>query len=131
VLAARKEAEKTFIQQLDISATALLATRDQLSKYQDTVSFLAGRCLLQIPNDTIATMNVDALLKVLTGTLFASPSTLQNGEALHRDEKSLKALVEQPLFKDLGRISRILAKLIQVVIDKEEGPSQIQYIIEK
>ncbi|KAI8885472.1 hypothetical protein K501DRAFT_245947 [Backusella circina FSU 941] len=130
IRAARDQAEKTFMQQLDISLSTL--TGHEVQQYQDTVSFLAGRCLLQIPNEIVGAMEMTTpLLKVLTGTLFTSRSTLQNGEILHSDNETLKALVEDPLFKDLGRISRILAKLIQIAIDKEEGPAQIQYIIEK
>jgi hypothetical protein len=99
------------------------------------IAFFAGRCIIEIPDKTVlALKNKKLLLKLLTSSLLTSPHTFNNGDLLHRlnntpeIKQEVNALVNTPLFKDIGRVSRAMAKLVQ--IDEGEG-SMVQYLLDR
>lgn len=102
------------------------------------IAFFAGRCIIQIPTETIAEMkNISVLLKILSSSLLTSPSTFNNGDVLHRLQNTtemtaeITKLVDQPLFKDIGRISRAIAKLNELLLLEKKAAGTIQSILDR
>jgi hypothetical protein len=66
------------------------------------------------------------LLKILTACLLTSPHTFNQGDIIHRLENTpattneINQLINQPLFKDIGRISRAIAKLIEIILLEQD-----------
>lgn len=87
---------------------------------QDTLAYIASRCLLQVPEKELAHLPSADLLHVLVSSLLTSALAIQHQEPLSRlinskeSVEEIKAFVDQPLFKQVGRISRTIAKIIQV-----------------
>lgn len=102
------------------------------------IAFFAGRCIIQIPSAIISEMNnISVLIKILSGSLLTSPYTFNNGDVLHRLQNTtamtaeITRLVEQPLFKDIGRISRAIAKLNELLLLEKKSAATIQSILDR
>ncbi|ORE10993.1 hypothetical protein BCV72DRAFT_220469 [Rhizopus microsporus var. microsporus] len=114
VIKQREKAEKALMEQLSIALTSGHAC-------QDTLAYIASRCLLQVPEKELTHLPSADLLRVLVSSLLTSALAIQHQEPLSRLTNSkesveeIKAFVDQPLFKQVGRISRTIAKIIQVV----------------
>lgn len=100
------------------------------------IAFFAGRCIIQIPDEAVLTMkNKNLLLKLLTSSLLTSPYTFNNGDLLHRlsntpeIKQQVDQLVNSPLFKDIGRLSRAMAKLIQ--LDLNNNTEAVQHLMDR
>ncbi|KAI8083230.1 uncharacterized protein B0P05DRAFT_570584 [Gilbertella persicaria] len=115
-----EEMEQAFISQLD----QVIETKDSV-KYQDDISFFAARCITQMSSKKLKKLDVLSLLKHLNNTLITSSHTFNNGNLIQKLSntptmtKEVQTLISQPLFKDIGRISRALAKLIEVASTKQ------------
>lgn len=77
--------------------------------------------------------NKDLLLKLLTSSLLTSPYTFNSGDLLHRlkntpeIKQELNQLVNSPMFKDIGRLSRAMAKLIQI----DSNNDAVQHLLDR
>ncbi|KAI7900459.1 uncharacterized protein BX663DRAFT_517699 [Cokeromyces recurvatus] len=140
ILELRKQSEKAFIRQFDTIIDTVMSTKYVNEYYanQDIVSFFACRCIIQIPKEIILqSKNISTLLKILTSSLLTSPHAFNNGELLHRLENTpsmveeVKQLINQPLYKDIGRISRAMAKLIKIVLIEDQAVYEIQTILDR
>ncbi|CAO3622300.1 unnamed protein product [Mucor hiemalis] len=140
VLKLRAEAEKSFVGQLDMAVDTVVGI-NKAGDYvinQDIVSFFAGRCIIQIPSETVLEMkNLSVLLKILSASLLTSPYTFNNGDVLHRLQNTpamtaeVSELIEQPLFKDIGRISRAIAKINELLLLEERDLTTIGTILDR
>ena len=81
--------------------------------------------------------NVSVLLKILSTSLLTSPYTFNNGDVLVRLEntpamrKEVSQLIEQPLFKDIGRMSRAIAKINELLLLENRDISTISAIVDR
>ncbi|GAA5795193.1 hypothetical protein HPULCUR_000547 [Helicostylum pulchrum] len=140
VLDLREKAEKTFIQQLDM-AVDTVTSKKNMNNYttnQDIIAFFAGRCIIQIPSATVLEMNhLPVLLKLLSNSLLTSAYTFNNGSVIHRLKNTaamtneVNQLIEQPLFKDIGRISRAIAKINELLLLEKLPVSTVQSILDR
>ncbi|KAI8075749.1 hypothetical protein BDF21DRAFT_453762 [Thamnidium elegans] len=140
VLDLREKAEKTFIQQLDM-AVDTVTSKKNMNNYttnQDIIAFFAGRCIIQIPSTTVLEMNhLPVLLKLLSNSLLTSTYTFNNGNVIHRLQNTIamttevNQLIEQPLFKDIGRISRAIAKINELLLLEKKYVSTVQSILDR
>ncbi|KAI8982120.1 hypothetical protein BDF20DRAFT_865035 [Mycotypha africana] len=125
----REEAEEYLLRQVDTIVNTLSSAKylKQYHAYQDTVTFLVSCFLIQIPEDRVSTLKeLPNLLKMMTSTLLTSPETFNSCDIMHRLKVSpdikdeVNYLVHQsPLFKEIGRISRAMAKTIAAMLQKD------------
>lgn len=113
VMKQREKAEKALMEQLN---TALMLK----NACQDTLAYIASRCLLQVPEKELAGLPTADLLRVLVSSLLTSALAIHHQEPISRltntkeSVEEIKAFVDQPLFKQVGRMSRTIAKIIQI-----------------
>ncbi|KAI8646413.1 hypothetical protein BD408DRAFT_410188 [Parasitella parasitica] len=140
VVGLREDAERTFIAQLEmvVDRVSLPEHVHDFAVNQDTIAFFAGRCMIQIPSElTIEMKNLPALLKLLNACLLSSPHTFSNGDLIHRLRNEPKVtdeitrLINQPLFKDIGRISRVMAKIIEILLLREQAADVVQAMLDR
>ncbi|KAI8060355.1 hypothetical protein BC940DRAFT_312158 [Gongronella butleri] len=103
-----------------------------------TIAFFCSQCLPSMPLDAMASLDLITLLHELVDQLLTSPYTWQQGRFLRENvtAANLDALQSHRLFKDIGRLSRAIGKVvhamlelhiqgattaIQVAVDKLEG----------
>lgn len=78
--------------------------------------------------------HVPELLKLMTQTLL---SILHGGDILHRLENTqtmtaqIGELVEKPMFKDIGRISRTISKLMEICIEEKKSTVIVQAVLDR
>ncbi|KAG0170004.1 hypothetical protein DFQ30_002992 [Apophysomyces sp. BC1015] len=125
----QEEVEALYIKYLDIAVTAAL-NENQAYNFainQDTVAFLSGQCLPNIPSDTMKRMNLVNLLNVLVSCLLTSDNIWKGGQIIHFLKNTpdavdiINELSNRPLYKDIGRISRSVAKVFQVMLSAEQN----------
>ena len=81
--------------------------------------------------------NLSTLLKLLSASLLTSPSTFNNSDLIHRLQNTpaitneITQLTNQPLFKDIGRISRAMAKIIEILLLKKQSADVVQSIVDR
>lgn len=83
--------------------------------------------------------NLSVLLKILSASLLTSPYTFNNGDILHRLQNTpaitvtaeVSQLIEQPLFKDIGRISRAIAKINELLLLEKRDTATIGTILDR
>lgn len=81
--------------------------------------------------------NLSVLLKILSASLLTSPYTFNNGDILHRLQNTpaitaeVSQLIEQPLFKDIGRISRAIAKINELLLLEKRDTATIGIILDR
>ncbi|CAO3658000.1 unnamed protein product [Rhizopus stolonifer] len=135
VVKLRKGVEKAFMDRLCIS----LNTMDVML-HQDIVSYFTARCLIQMPLEQFEDVPLSQLLKVLVSSLLSSPFAFDDGKPFSSLENTkdvvekINQLVDQPLFKEIGRISRTMAKTIQLLLSKKKDESAaplVQYTLER
>ncbi|KAG1464894.1 hypothetical protein G6F46_005726 [Rhizopus delemar] len=128
----RQEIEKEFIHQLNIA----LDSNDTMT-HQDSLSYFAARCLIQMPVEQLESISNAQLLKVLTSSLLTSPFTFHHGEPFSRLENTkemvdqLNALSEQSLFREVGRMSRTIAKLVELLINEKKEQFIVQHVLDR
>ncbi|KAG0745993.1 hypothetical protein G6F57_008853 [Rhizopus arrhizus] len=128
----RQEIEKEFIHQLNIA----LDSNDTMT-HQDSLSYFAARCLIQVPVEQLESISNAQLLKVLTSSLLTSPFTFHHGEPFSRLENTkemvdqLNALTEQSLFREVGRMSRTIAKLVELLINEKKEQFTVQHVLDR
>ncbi|KAG2205621.1 hypothetical protein INT46_003448 [Mucor plumbeus] len=136
----REDAEKTFIIQLDMAVDKVISSEhiNDFAINQDIIAFFAGRCIIQIPSELVFEMkNLSTLLKLLSASLLTSPSTFNNSDLIHRLQNTpaitneITQLTNQPLFKDIGRISRAMAKIIEILLLKKQSADVVQSIVDR
>ncbi|KAI9487541.1 MAG: hypothetical protein EXX96DRAFT_553687 [Benjaminiella poitrasii] len=136
----REQSERTFIRLLDDAIEMVMSAKYAGDYYtnQDSIAFFAGRCIIQIPKEIVLeSKNISALLKILTSSLLTSPCTFDNNNLLHRLKNTptitneVNQLIGQPLFKDLGRISRAIARLNQILLIDTQDTSVIQGTLDR
>jgi hypothetical protein len=129
VLYIKKEAEHVFLQQLDMAVNMSMSLEHiyQLETNQSAIALFSGRCLIKIPDKHLKKeMNLNNLAKVICATLLDSKYTFQGGDIIHNLTntpsmlKQVDDLVKHILFKDIGRISRALSKLIIILYTQKE-----------
>lgn len=80
---------------------------------------------------------ISVLLKILSDSLLTSPNTFHNGDMLHRLQNTpamtseISDLVAQPLFKDIGRISRAIAKLAELSLLEKNPVSVLESMLDR
>jgi hypothetical protein len=81
--------------------------------------------------------NLSTLLKLLSASLLTSPSTFNNSDLIHRLQNTpaitneITQLTNQPLFKDIGRISRAMAKIIEILLLEKQSADVVQSIVDR
>lgn len=81
--------------------------------------------------------NLSTLLKLLGASLLTSPYTFNNSDVIHRLQnkpeitQEITQLINQPLFKDIGRISRAMAKLIEILLLNEQSADVVQALLDR
>lgn len=81
--------------------------------------------------------NISILLKILSASILTSPYTFNNGDILSRLQNSpsmtaeVSELVEQPLFKDIGRMSRAIAKINELLLLEKRDISTIESLLDR
>lgn len=79
--------------------------------------------------------NISILLKILLASLLTSPYTFNNGDVLFRLQNTpvmtaeVSQLIEEPLFKDIGRMSRAIAKINELLLLEKRDISTIESIL--
>jgi hypothetical protein len=73
------------------------------------------------------------LLEVLVSFYATSDQLWKNGQLLHQleDAQRLVDLQQNPLYKEIGRISRAIGKVIHVALDKDIPSQVIQDAIDR
>lgn len=108
--------------------------------HQDIVSYFTSRCLIQMPLEQFEDVPLSQLLKVLVSSLLSSPFAFDDGKPLSGLENTkdvvekINQLVDQPLFKEIGRISRTMAKTIQLLLSEKKDESAalvVQHVLER
>lgn len=102
------------------------------------IAFFAGRCIIQIPSEIVLEMkNLSTFLKTLSTSLLTSPHALNNGNIVSRLTNTpamtaeVTQLVDQPLFKDIGRISRAIAKINELLLLQKQSTHTIESILDR
>ncbi|KAG1115966.1 hypothetical protein G6F42_013814 [Rhizopus arrhizus] len=140
VLGLRQDAEKTFIAQLDMAVdkVALAEHVHDFATNQDIIAFFAGRCIIQIPSElTLDMKHLSTLLKLLSASLLTSPYTFNNSDLIHRLQnkpevtREITQLINHPLFKDIGRISRAMAKIIEILLLNQQAADVVQAVLDR
>ncbi|KAI9279631.1 hypothetical protein BY458DRAFT_487868 [Sporodiniella umbellata] len=133
VVQLREQVETSFMSRLSVTLNT-----EEATLCQETLSYLTSRCLLPIPAKKFQDVSLSQLLKLLTSTLISSPLAFGDGQPFSQLENTkasvekLGGLVKQPLFKEMGRISRTIAKVIQMLMEEEgENTIAIHYTVEK
>lgn len=81
--------------------------------------------------------HLPVLLKLLSNSLLTSAYTFNNGSVIHRLKNTaamtneVNQLIEQPLFKDIGRISRAIAKINELLLLEKLPVSTVQSILDR
>ncbi|KAF1797372.1 hypothetical protein V8B55DRAFT_1516668 [Mucor lusitanicus] len=140
VLGLRRDAEQTFIAQLDMAVDKVTSPEHvhDVAINQDIIAFFAGRCIIQIPSELALDMkHLSTLLKLLSASLLTSPYTFGNSDVIHRLQnkpeitREITQLINQPLFKDIGRISRAMAKIIEILLLNEQSADVVQAVLDR
>lgn len=81
--------------------------------------------------------HLSVLLKLLSNSLLTSAYTFNNGSVIHRLQNTaamtteVNQLIEQPLFKDIGRISRAIAKINELLLLEKKPVATVQSILDR
>ncbi|KAF7732104.1 hypothetical protein EC973_006359 [Apophysomyces ossiformis] len=129
VMRLREEAEAFYVKHLDMAATAV--SEENQPKEQDTITLLSCQCLPNIRTDTMKEMNLEILLRILIPCLLTSDN-IWKGDQFVRLLKvtpdtvdEINELAEKPLHKDIGRISRSIGKIIQVMLEVDPSNERV------
>ncbi|KAI8098471.1 uncharacterized protein BX664DRAFT_309539 [Halteromyces radiatus] len=132
-----QKAQVLFIQHFDRLLSRIMTPEESMSfsVNQDIIAYFSGQCLPNLTSDTMKTLNLKTLLQVLISSYSTSDHLWKNGQIIRpmKDETILVDLQKDPLFKEIGRISRSIGKTIQVLLEQrvEGGTETIQLAIDR
>ncbi|ORZ05842.1 hypothetical protein BCR42DRAFT_427873 [Absidia repens] len=102
---------------------------------QDTLAYFSGQCLPNMPVKIMKSLDSKALLQVLISFYSTSDRLWKEGQIIRglKDDTVLVELQKNTLYKEIGRISRAIGKVIQVLLeqDVQGGPEAIQSSIDR
>lgn len=102
----------------------------------DAISLIAAKSLIPMPTQKIGKLDNKALyLRYLSNTLLTHPDTFNSGQSIHsmmeQPKTQLQNITNTSLFKEMGRISRVLAKLSSTWIPTQEGVKEVSDLIDR
>ncbi|KAI8332634.1 hypothetical protein BC941DRAFT_436113 [Chlamydoabsidia padenii] len=121
--------EKVLQQSIDLNQSTSFAVN------QDVIAYFSGQCLPNIQVEVMKDLDLKALLQVLISFFSTSDMLWKNGQLLHQleNETVLVDLQKNLLYKEIGRISRSIGKVIHVILEQNVsgGADVIQSSIDR
>ncbi|CAO3625664.1 unnamed protein product [Cunninghamella blakesleeana] len=126
----QKKAQSLFIKHFNVALTNVISNhQDSLYTHNcELITYFSGQCLPNLPTELVKTIDLKVLLQTLVSCLLTSKNTWNNGMFIGQLENAddLIKLQSNPVYKEIGRISRSLGKVIQVMLEeKVEGASDV------
>ncbi|KAL0094080.1 hypothetical protein F4703DRAFT_1924801 [Phycomyces blakesleeanus] len=120
----QKQVEILFVNAFDNVVTEAVSKEEVYSfdKHQDVIALFAGQCLPTLSVKLIQGMNLKAILSCIESFLITSKYSWEDGKIIEnisnepKDAELLNKIIQDPLHKDIGRISRAAAKVIQAIL---------------
>ncbi|KAI7872952.1 hypothetical protein BDF14DRAFT_51846 [Spinellus fusiger] len=107
--------------------TESLEQNPMSSMYQDTMAYFSGQCLPTLSLKMLTAMDLKATLQCITSCLLTSDSIWGAKDMIchlsndPKDTLPLTQLLQHPLHKDIGRISRATAKVIHASLESKDS----------
>ncbi|CAO3617403.1 unnamed protein product [Cunninghamella echinulata] len=126
----QKKAQELFIKHFNVVLTKVIDHNQDSSYTQncELITYFSGQCLPNLPAELIKTIDLKVLLQTLISCLLTSENTWNNGLFIGQLENAdhLIKLQNNPVYKEIGRISRSIGKVIQVMLEEQvEGASDV------
>ncbi|KAI9027343.1 hypothetical protein CLU79DRAFT_741460 [Phycomyces nitens] len=124
VVGFQKQMEALFVDVFD-KVVAEAVSKDQVysfEKHQDVIALFAGQCLPTLSVKAIQGMNLEAVLRCIESFLITSKFAWEDGKIIDnlsnesKDTEAINTILQDPLHKDIGRISRAAAKVIEAIL---------------
>ncbi|KAI8393813.1 uncharacterized protein BYT42DRAFT_552311 [Radiomyces spectabilis] len=141
VKALRNEAETLYVRHLDALVTDILKPEQvhQFDKYQDIILIFVGQCIPNIPSKALRELHLPSLLHVCVSALLTNHRTWNNGQFLYNLKNTketvqhLNDLVDNALFKDIGRVSRAIGNIVRAMLESnsEDNAPHVQEVLDR
>ncbi|ORZ01546.1 hypothetical protein BCR43DRAFT_522379 [Syncephalastrum racemosum] len=122
--ALQEQAELLLIKHMNELVESLYAPENAhvLMEYQDSAVYMAGQCVPNLHEEALKKIDYKTTLRILMSSLLTSPHIWGRGQLVYtlkntpETVQNLSTLVNDPLYKDIGRISRAVATIIVAAV---------------